>query len=147
MARGFKTQTLALCANGTYVGRWTVSARGDMELQYDPAWRASAVGRPLSLSLPFGLGDEPLKGPAVEHYFDNLLPDSLAIRKRVRWLSCAGCALAAEISRSYRFRASARVVRSDSARDTKMPRSISDSSTRAQASASDRLSKVRYCGG
>ncbi len=54
-----------------------------MELQYDPAWRASAVGRPLSLSLPFGLGDEPLKGPAVEHYFDNLLPDSPTIRNRV----------------------------------------------------------------
>jgi serine/threonine-protein kinase HipA len=83
MVRRSKTQTLALWANGTYVGRWTVSARGAMELQYDSAWRASAVGRPLSLSLPFGLGDEPLKGPAVEHYFDNLLPDSLAIRKRV----------------------------------------------------------------
>ncbi len=83
MARRSKTQTLALWANGTYVGRWTVGARGDMELQYDPAWRASAVGRPLSLSLPFGLGDELLRGPAVEHYFDNLLPDSPAIRKRV----------------------------------------------------------------
>lgn len=83
MARRSKAQTLALWANGTHVGRWTVSARGGMELQYDPAWRASAVGRPLSLSLPFGLGNEPLKGPAVEHYFENLLPDSLAIRKRV----------------------------------------------------------------
>lgn len=83
MARRSKSQTLALWANGTYVGRWTVTARGDMELQYDPAWRASTMGRPLSLSLPFGLGDEPLKGPAVEHYFDNLLPDSPAIRKRV----------------------------------------------------------------
>jgi serine/threonine-protein kinase HipA len=83
MARRSRAQTLALWANGTYVGRWTVSARGEMELRYDPAWRASAVGRPLSLSLPFGLGDKPLKGPAVEHYFDNLLPDSPAIRKRV----------------------------------------------------------------
>ena len=83
MARRSRTQTLALWANGTHVGRWTVSARGDMELQYDPAWRSSNVGRPLSLSLPFGLGDEPHKGPAVEHYFDNLLPDSPAIRKRV----------------------------------------------------------------
>lgn len=83
MARRSKTQTLALWANGTYVGRWTIAARGNMELQYDPAWRASGLGRPLSLSLPFGLGDEPLKGPAVEHYFDNLLPDSPAIRKRV----------------------------------------------------------------
>lgn len=83
MARRSRTQTLALWANGTYVGRWTVTTRGDMELQYDPAWQASAVGRPLSLSLPFGLGDEPLKGPAVKHYFENLLPDSPAIRKRV----------------------------------------------------------------
>ena len=83
MARRPRTQTLALWANGVYVGRWTVSARGDMALQYDPAWRASALGRPLSLSLPFGLGDEPLRGPAVEHYFDNLLPDSPAMRKRV----------------------------------------------------------------
>jgi serine/threonine-protein kinase HipA len=80
MARRSKNQTLALWANGTHVGRWTVTARGGMELQYDPAWRASSVGRPLSLSLSFGLGDEPLKGPAVEHYFDNLLPDSPAIR-------------------------------------------------------------------
>lgn len=61
MARRTKAQTLALWANGTYVGRWTVSARGDMELQYDAAWRSSNLGRPLSLSLPFGLGDEPLK--------------------------------------------------------------------------------------
>ena len=83
MAQRSKSQTLNLWANGTHVGRWTVTARGGMELRYDPAWRASSVGRPLSLSLPFGLSDEPLKGPAVEHYFDNLLPDSPAIRKRV----------------------------------------------------------------
>ncbi len=83
MARRAKTQTLALWANGSHVGRWTVGAGGDMVLQYAPAWRASAVGRPLSLSLPFGFGNEPLKGPAVEHYFDNLLPDSPTLRKRV----------------------------------------------------------------
>ncbi len=83
MARRARTQTLGLWANGVYVGRWTVTARGEMALQYDPAWRASAVGRPLSLSLPFGLDDEPLKGPAVEYYFDNLLPDSPVVRKRI----------------------------------------------------------------
>ncbi len=83
MARRSRTQTLALWANGRHVGRWTVGARGDMALQYDAAWRASDVGRPLSLSLPFGLGNEALTGPAVAHYFDNLLPDSPAIRKRV----------------------------------------------------------------
>jgi serine/threonine-protein kinase HipA len=37
----------------------------------------------LSLSLPFNPHNEPIKGTAVEHYFDNLLPDSNAIRKRV----------------------------------------------------------------
>ncbi len=83
MSRRARSQTLALWANGVYVGRWTVSARGAMELHYDPAWRAAAIGRPLSLSLPFGLDDQPLKGPAVEHYFENLLPDSPALRKRV----------------------------------------------------------------
>lgn len=54
-----------------------------MELQYAPAWRASPLGRPLSLSLPFSLSNEPLKGSAVENYFENLLPDSPAIRRRV----------------------------------------------------------------
>lgn len=83
MARRSKTQTLSLWANDFFVGRWTVTARGDMALHYAPEWRASSQGRPLSLSLPFGLGDMPLKGPAVEHYFDNLLPDSPIIRKRV----------------------------------------------------------------
>ncbi len=35
MASRSKSQTLALWANVTHVGRWTVGARGDMELQYD----------------------------------------------------------------------------------------------------------------
>jgi serine/threonine-protein kinase HipA len=37
----------------------------------------------LSLSLPFNLNNEPLKGPQVTSYFDNLLPDSMDIRRRV----------------------------------------------------------------
>jgi HipA-like protein len=65
------------------VGTWRDPARGEMELHYDPAWRASEQGRPLSLSLPFDLHDRPLKGGAVEAYFENLLPDSIAIRRRV----------------------------------------------------------------
>lgn len=64
------------------VATWRIPARGDTELQYDPAWRESEVGRPLSLSLPFGVGNSPLKGQAVENYFDNLLPDSTDLRKR-----------------------------------------------------------------
>ena len=54
-----------------------------MQLQYDPDWIASPAGRPLSLSLPFNVANLPIKGEKVSNYFDNLLPDSDAIRKRV----------------------------------------------------------------
>lgn len=83
MGRRSHSQTLMLWANGERVGRWTLTARGGMELQYDPAWMASPRGRPISLSLPFGFGNEPLRGPAVAHYFEGLLPDSDAIRRRM----------------------------------------------------------------
>ena len=43
----------------------------------------SRLGRPLSLSLPFNLENQPHKGEKVLNYFDNLLPDSDAIRKRI----------------------------------------------------------------
>jgi serine/threonine-protein kinase HipA len=83
MGRRSHSQSLALWANGEYVGRWTTTARGDMELQYDSAWVSSPRGRPISLSLPFTLNNQPLKGDHVAHYFEGLLPDSDAIRKRV----------------------------------------------------------------
>ncbi|WP_137890354.1 type II toxin-antitoxin system HipA family toxin [Ramlibacter sp. 2FC] len=83
MGRRSHSQTLELWANGDHVGRWTVPTRGDMQLQYDPGWVASARGRPISLSLPINLANEPLKGDHVAHYFEGLLPDSDAIRKRV----------------------------------------------------------------
>lgn len=83
MGRRSHSQTLALWTNGEYVGRWTIPVRGEMELQYDPGWIASPRGRPISLSLPFNLDNEPLKGGNVAHYFEGLLPDSETIRKRV----------------------------------------------------------------
>lgn len=83
MARRTHGQTLNLWANGESVGRWTVTARGGMELQYDAAWLTSPRGRPISLSLPFNLNNEILKGDKVANYFEGLLPDSDAIRKRV----------------------------------------------------------------
>lgn len=55
-----------------------------MELRYEDSWLTSRSARPLSLSLPLPLvGNEPLKGDRVEHFFENLLPDSGAIRKRL----------------------------------------------------------------
>ncbi|MGO4330217.1 type II toxin-antitoxin system HipA family toxin [Cupriavidus sp. 2TAF22] len=83
MGRRTHARALSLWANGERVGTWRIPTRGEMELQYDPDWMASDAGRPLSLSLPFGVDASPLKGERVRNYFDNLLPDSDTIRKRL----------------------------------------------------------------
>ena len=83
MSRRSHSQTLSLWTNGAHVGRWTINANGESELQYDAAWRESAHGRAVSLSLPFTVTNAPVKGDAVSYYFDGLLPDSETIRKRV----------------------------------------------------------------
>lgn len=69
--------------NGVRVGTWTQSQRGS-SFQYDPAWVADPAGRALSLSLPFLPQNLPHRGEVVENFFDNLLPDSDAIRRRLR---------------------------------------------------------------
>src|SRR5690606_6365958 len=83
MGRRSHSRSLSLWTNGHYVGRWTIPARGEMELHYDAGWVGADIGRPLSLSLPFNLRNQPLKGERVANYFDNLLPDSDAVRRRV----------------------------------------------------------------
>lgn len=76
--------TLAIWANGVRVGEWRRPTRGAMELEYDAAWRTAPEARPLSLSLPLTVASHAHKGPAVESYFDNLLPDSDPIRRRLQ---------------------------------------------------------------
>lgn len=83
MGRLSHTRRLSIWTNGVRVGTWTIPTRGEMSLQYDAAWVSAEIGRPLSLSLPFTLENLPIKGVAVANYFDNLLPDSDAIRRRV----------------------------------------------------------------
>ncbi|NYH17221.1 type II toxin-antitoxin system HipA family toxin [Paraburkholderia bryophila] len=83
MGRRTYSRALSVWANGERVGVWRLPTRGPMEFEYDPAWVASPAGRPLSLSLLFLPGNLSLKGPRVLNYFDNLLPDSEAIRKRI----------------------------------------------------------------
>ena len=60
--------------NGMRVGTWSLPARGPQEFSYSEAWLRSSQFRPLSLSLPAGLGATTLRGTAVESWFDNLLP-------------------------------------------------------------------------
>jgi len=83
MGRPSKKQSLALWANGVRVGTWQLSPREGQLLQYDAAWLTHPAGRALSLSLPFLPGNQPHHGAVVENYFENLLPDSESIRKRV----------------------------------------------------------------
>lgn len=82
MGRRSHTRALSVWTNGQHVGTWSLPARGDTAFTYDPAWMASPGGRPLSLSLPY-TGDRPLQGDRVRNFFDNLLPDSEPIRKRL----------------------------------------------------------------
>lgn len=84
MARRSRSQPLAVWTNGELVGRWTPTTRRPMELRYEDSWLTSRSARPLSLSLPLPLvGNEPLRGAHIEHFFDNLLPDSGVIRRRL----------------------------------------------------------------
>ncbi|MCC8404417.1 type II toxin-antitoxin system HipA family toxin [Paraburkholderia sp. MMS20-SJTN17] len=83
MARQTSWKALSVWANNERVGVWRLSARGPMEFAYDAAWIDSPAGRPLSLSLPFTPGNMTHKGPRVLNFFDNLLPDSEVIRKRI----------------------------------------------------------------
>ncbi|MFL9919777.1 type II toxin-antitoxin system HipA family toxin [Paraburkholderia fungorum] len=83
MGRQTHSRALSVWANGERVGVWRLPTRGPMEFAYEPAWVASSAGRPLSLSLPFAPSNAVHKGPRVLNYFDNLLPDSEAIRKRI----------------------------------------------------------------
>lgn len=79
-----RSQRLITWVNGFVAGAWTLPARAEMEFKYDEEWIASQQGRPLSLSMPFNIDNLPIKGRAVEYYFDNLLPDNEAIRKRIK---------------------------------------------------------------
>ena len=82
MGRPSHSRTLSVWTNGQRVGTWTFNRRGEHNLLYDAEWMRSPAGRPLSLSLPF-TGDVALKGERVRNFFDNLLPDSEAIRLRI----------------------------------------------------------------
>ena len=74
---------LIVWMNGRRVGVWAQS-RGSSSFQYDPLWAGAKDRRRLSLSLDFQPDNAPHKGAIVENYFDNLLPDSDSIRRRLQ---------------------------------------------------------------
>jgi serine/threonine-protein kinase HipA len=78
-----KDAMLGVWTNGERVGTWQI-IDGEHRFQYDPSWPASPAGRRLSLSLPFTPDNVAHRGDAVQNFFDNLLPDSDAIRRRIQ---------------------------------------------------------------
>ena len=87
---------LAVWANGERVGTWFL-VDGEHRFQYAETWRTSPSGRRLSLSLPFTPDNLPHRGALVHNYFDNLLPDSDAIRRRLRDKFATGSTSAFEL--------------------------------------------------
>lgn len=91
MGRRSSSRPLAIWTNGELVGHWTPATRHPMELRYGDNWLTSSASRPLSLSLPLPvMGNEPIRGESVGYFFDNLLPDSGAIRRRLAQRYSAG---------------------------------------------------------
>ncbi len=76
-------KSLGVWMNGEFVGHWSFNSASGHAFSYDPAWVNHPASRSLSLSLPLSRGTAPFTGTVVEAYFDNLLPDSPGIRKRI----------------------------------------------------------------
>lgn len=82
MGRARLSRELAVWMNGEKAGTWSIDPSGMHRFAYEGDWPASEHARPISLSMPLRPPDVPYRGPAVEAFFDNLLPDSPMIRKR-----------------------------------------------------------------
>ncbi|HPF73989.1 MAG: type II toxin-antitoxin system HipA family toxin [Lysobacteraceae bacterium] len=97
------TSTLAVWINGDLVGLWEQRRSGVQTFTYTTDWVNSPHARPLSLSLPLLPAGGIHSGASVENYFENLLPDSGDIRRRLRQRtgarSTAAFDLLAEIGR------------------------------------------------
>jgi len=75
--------SLNVWMNGELVGEWTTSRSGNPVFRYAETWIESPRARALSLSLPM-TADREIRGPLVDYFFDNLLPDNPDIRNRIR---------------------------------------------------------------
>ena len=81
MARPRRHIPLNVFLNGRLVGRLNRQSSGAIDFEYDPSWLAWKHALPVSLSLP--LREDRYIGAPVIAVFDNLLPDSIPIRRRM----------------------------------------------------------------
>ncbi len=72
---------LRVLLNNRLVGHLLKESGGAISFRYDPSWLGWHQAIPVSLSLP--LREDPYKGEAVVAVFENLLPDSDQLRRRV----------------------------------------------------------------
>jgi serine/threonine-protein kinase HipA len=84
VARTRVRRELTVWMNGERVGQWTLAAGGLHAFRYAESWLGSPAARPISLSMPLRDARAPYTGAVVEAFFDNLLPDSQAIRQRIQ---------------------------------------------------------------
>jgi serine/threonine-protein kinase HipA len=78
-----RPKALDVWMNGELVGTWGIGRSATSTFLYADSWLRSDRVRPISLSIPLTPGNEPQRGPHIDDWFDNLLPDSPAIRTRV----------------------------------------------------------------
>ncbi|TLS66190.1 type II toxin-antitoxin system HipA family toxin [Mariprofundus erugo] len=82
--RSKNRQSLNVWMNGQLAGTWHVYKQKPQQFRYAESWLHSPHRRVLSLSMPFQPGNAPVTGDVVESFFDNLLPDSKEIRRRIQ---------------------------------------------------------------
>ncbi len=81
MPRKRQHRPLRVLLNNRLVGHLLKEASGAIRFRYDPSWLGWHQAIPVSLSLP--LREDAHKGEAVVAVFENLLPDSDQLRRRV----------------------------------------------------------------
>ncbi len=81
MSRKPRHAPLRVLLNNRLVGHLLKAPGGAIEFRYDEAWLVWNRALPVSLSLP--LREDAYRGEAVVAVFENLLPDSEALRRRI----------------------------------------------------------------
>ncbi|MFO1114318.1 MAG: type II toxin-antitoxin system HipA family toxin [Beijerinckiaceae bacterium] len=81
MSRRRAYPPLHVYQNNFLVGRLSKEVSGAITFQYDAGWLERKAAFPISLSLPFR--DGPYRGAPVAAFFENLLPDSELLRRKV----------------------------------------------------------------
>ena len=98
MPRKRQHTPLHVLLNNRLVGQLLKEPSGAIQFRYEASWLERKQAVPVSLSLP--LREDSYKGERVVAVFENLLPDSEKLRRRVaEKVGAAGCTLVALVKR------------------------------------------------